>query len=195
MLHGSHTNLVAQTSYYTHRTSHITPLQLIKKAWGFSSHSETGLSNPFAQKAEPEFWLISNWCRPISNLFSMIEHAVASHFISHISTHNLLPAQQSAYCSFHSMEKTIMSVHNYLVRATHSGQVSRLVLLDLSAAWLLLLSLLSLNVPRAQVSEAVRVAIKKCAPWLLNFNGLATRSVNDHVWTRQRQTLNQRFIK
>ena len=81
---------------------------------------------------------IANSYRPISNLSylsKLIERVAASRFKSHISTHNLLPVQQSAYRSFHSTETAILSVHNDLVRATDNGQVSSLVLLDLSAAF------------------------------------------------------------
>ena len=52
-----------------------------------------------------------------------------------MSTFNLLPAQQSAYRSFHSTETALLSVHNDLVCAIDSGKVSLLVLLDLSAAF------------------------------------------------------------
>ena len=81
---------------------------------------------------------IASSYRPISNLSylsKVIERVAASRFKSHISTHSLFPAQQSAYRSFHSTETAILSVHNDLVRATDNGQITALVLLDLSAAF------------------------------------------------------------
>ena len=53
----------------------------------------------------------------------------------HISNSHLLPVQQSAYRPFHSNETAVLSVHNDLVRVIDIGQVSLLVLLDLSAAF------------------------------------------------------------
>jgi len=76
--------------------------------------------------------------RPISNLpyiSKFIERVVVSRLSHHMSTFNLLPAQQSAYRSFHSTETALLSVHNDLVCAIDSGKVSLLVLLDLSAAF------------------------------------------------------------
>ena len=78
--------------------------------------------------------------RPISNLpyiSKFIERVVVSRLSHHTSrsTFNLLPAQKSAYWSFHSTETALLSVHNNLVCAIDSGKVSLLVLLDLSAAF------------------------------------------------------------
>ena len=47
----------------------------------------------------------------------------------------LLPTRQSAYRRFHSTETAVAIVHNNIVHATNSDQVSALVLLDLSAAF------------------------------------------------------------
>jgi Reverse transcriptase (RNA-dependent DNA polymerase)/Endonuclease-reverse transcriptase len=76
--------------------------------------------------------------RPISNLSylsKIIERVVAQRFSSHISSSHLLPVQQSAYRPFHSTETAVLSVHNDLVCAVDKGQVSLLMLLDLSAAF------------------------------------------------------------
>ena len=73
--------------------------------------------------------------RPISNLLylsNLIEHVVANRFCEHLTTFNLLPAQQSTYRSFHSTETALLSVHNDLVRSVDSGKVSLFVLLDLN---------------------------------------------------------------
>lgn len=76
--------------------------------------------------------------RPISNLSyisKVVERVVARRFNTHVSSSHLLPDQQSAYRSFHSTESAVLSVHNDLVRSIDNGQVSLLVLLDLSAAF------------------------------------------------------------
>jgi len=76
--------------------------------------------------------------RPISNLphiSKVIERVVATRFSSHLSHHSLLPARQSAYHPFHSNETAVLSVHNEVLRSIDNGQVSLLVLLDLSAAF------------------------------------------------------------
>jgi len=63
-------------------------------------------------------------------LSKIIERVAASRFKSQISTHNLLPASNR-----HSTETAVLSVDNDLIRASDNGQVSSLVLLDLSAAF------------------------------------------------------------
>jgi hypothetical protein len=76
--------------------------------------------------------------RPISNLSylsKIIERVVVRRFNTHISDSHLLPVQQSAYRPFHSTETAVLSVHNDLAIAIDKGQVSLLVLLDLSAAF------------------------------------------------------------
>lgn len=81
---------------------------------------------------------IASSYRPISNLSylsKVVERVVARRFNTHVSNSNLLPVHQSAYRPFHSTETAVLAVHNDLVRAVDNGQVSLLVLLDLSAAF------------------------------------------------------------
>ena len=76
--------------------------------------------------------------RPVSNITfisKLVERIAASRFNSHAGLFKLLPARQSAYRRFHSTETAVAIVHNNIVRATDSGQVSALVLLYLSAAF------------------------------------------------------------
>jgi len=76
--------------------------------------------------------------RPISNLSylsKLIERVVVTRFAEHSSTNKLLPVQQSAYRPYHSTETAIVSVYNDLVRTVDNGNVSLLILLDLSAAF------------------------------------------------------------
>jgi hypothetical protein len=76
--------------------------------------------------------------RPISNLSFLsktVERTVAARFLKHADDYNLLPARQSAYRAHYSTETAVVSVHNDLVRAIDDGNVSILVLLDLSAAF------------------------------------------------------------
>ena len=76
--------------------------------------------------------------RPISNpsfVSKMTERLVVDRFNAHISTYHLLPPRQSAYRPYHSTETAIMIVHNDIIRAINAGNVSALVLLDLSAAF------------------------------------------------------------
>jgi hypothetical protein len=76
--------------------------------------------------------------RPISNLSfvsKFVERIVSSRLTKHCDQHSLLPVNQSAYRHHHSTETAVMKVHNDLVRAADNGQVTALVLLDLSAAF------------------------------------------------------------
>ena len=75
--------------------------------------------------------------RPISNiscLSRLIERIAVNRFNVHANLFQLLPVHQSAYRQSHSTETAVTVVHNDIVRATDAGQVSALVLLDLSAS-------------------------------------------------------------
>ena len=56
-------------------------------------------------------------------------------FSVHSGLFKLLPVRQSAYRRFHSTETAVAIVHNDIVRETDVGQITALVLLDLSAAF------------------------------------------------------------
>jgi len=76
--------------------------------------------------------------RRISNvpyISEVIERVVARRFSSHLSYFSLLPARQSACRPFHSTETAVLSVQNDVARSIDNGQVSLLVLLDLSTAF------------------------------------------------------------
>ena len=75
--------------------------------------------------------------RPISNislLSKLIERIAVNRFNVHANLFQLLPVHQSAYWQSHSTETAVTVVHNNIVRATDAGQVSALMLLDLSTA-------------------------------------------------------------
>ena len=79
-----------------------------------------------------------NSYRPISNLSflsKMIERCVATRYVDHAERQHLFPARQSAYRKHHSTETTVVSVLNDVISAADHGQVTALVLLDLSSAF------------------------------------------------------------
>ena len=76
--------------------------------------------------------------RPISNISfisKLVERIAANRFNVRVNLYQLLPVHQSAYRQSHSTETASTVVHNDIVRATDAGQVSALVLFDLSAAF------------------------------------------------------------
>ena len=76
--------------------------------------------------------------RPISNLnfiSKILEKVVASRMNSHLSTNSLFLPFQSAYRSFHSTESTLLKIHNDIISSIDNGEVTALILLDLSAAF------------------------------------------------------------
>ena len=76
--------------------------------------------------------------RPISNLnfiSKILEKVVASRMNSHLSTNSLFLSFQSAYRSFHSTESTLLKIHNDIISSIDNGEVTALILLDLSAAF------------------------------------------------------------
>ena len=93
--------------------SHLSHMQPVLEIWHISCAAEGGSSSAIAQ--EKHTWALDDASsyRPTSNL----------------------PVHQSAYRPFHSTETAMLSVHNDLVRTVNNGQVSLLILLDLSAAF------------------------------------------------------------
>ena len=73
--------------------------------------------------------------RPISNLSvvsKLLERLVARQLLSHLQRSGLLPRLQSAY---HSTETAVSKVLSDILLASDAGDLSALVLLDLSAAF------------------------------------------------------------
>ena len=68
-------------------------------------------------------------------MLKLIERIALNRFSVHSALFKLLPMRQSAYRWFHSTETAVAIVHNDIVRATDAGQITTLVLLDLSAAF------------------------------------------------------------
>jgi hypothetical protein len=80
---------------------------------------------------------LANYC-PVSHLpflSKLTERIVKHRLMNHLSENNLLNSFQSAYIKSHSTETTLLSVHDYITRAMSLQQVTRLCLLDLSAAF------------------------------------------------------------
>jgi hypothetical protein len=76
--------------------------------------------------------------RPISNLSvisKLLEKLVARQLLSHLNSTGLLPSLQSAYRANHSTETAVLKVLSDILLDIDSGDLSALVLLDLSAAF------------------------------------------------------------
>ena len=71
----------------------------------------------------------------LSLISKITERVVKSRLTTHLSSNNLLNPHQSAYSKHHSTETALLYIHDHLVNATGSQQVSCLCLLDLSAAF------------------------------------------------------------
>ena len=121
---------------------HITPVicnlcNLSLQTGSFPSCLKRALVYPRIKKSNMDPDSLSSY-RPISNLSyisKVLERIVAKRFTSHANESNLFPVHQSAYRAHHSTETAVLSVHNALIRSIDSGNVSMLVLLDLSAAF------------------------------------------------------------
>ena len=84
-----------------------------------------------------------NSFRPVSNLSflsKIIERAMLDQLLPFLEENRIIPKTQSAYRQFHSTETALCKIHNDLVTNACSGKVSLLVLLDLSAAFDVLLA-------------------------------------------------------
>ncbi len=76
--------------------------------------------------------------RPVSNLSfisKIIEAAVVEQYIQHLRENDLLDDKQSAYKQYHSTETLLLKVQNEILSNMDNGEVTILVLLDLSAAF------------------------------------------------------------
>ena len=76
--------------------------------------------------------------RPISNLSvvsKLLERLAARQLLAHLNSSGLLPRLQSAYRAGHSTETAVLKVLSDILLAIDSGDLSALVLLDLSAAF------------------------------------------------------------
>jgi len=76
--------------------------------------------------------------RPISNLSvgsKLLERLVARQLLAHLNASGLLPRLQSAYRANHSTETAVLKVLSDILLAIDAGDLSALVLLDLSAAF------------------------------------------------------------
>jgi Reverse transcriptase (RNA-dependent DNA polymerase) len=76
--------------------------------------------------------------RPISNLSvisKLLERLVARQLLAHLNSTGLLPRLQPAYRTNHSTETAVLKVLSDILLAADAGDLSALVLLDLSAAF------------------------------------------------------------
>jgi Reverse transcriptase (RNA-dependent DNA polymerase) len=77
--------------------------------------------------------------RPISNLSvtsKLLERLVARQLLAHLNSTGLLPSLQSAYRTNHSTETAVLKVVSDILLAIDVGDLSALVLLNLSACGL-----------------------------------------------------------
>ena len=82
--------------------------------------------------------LINKNFRPVSNLqftSKLTEKAVAVQLQEHMLVNGLFPDLQNAYRQHHITETALLKVKNDLLMAMDKGQVTLLVLLDLSSAF------------------------------------------------------------
>ena len=77
------------------------------------------------------FLLVSN----LSYISKIVERAVVNQVMAHVNEHNLLPVCQSAYRKHHSTETALLKVQSDILQSMDCGDVTLLVLIDLSAAF------------------------------------------------------------
>jgi len=109
----------------------------VSELWSFPPVFKQSIVSPLLKKSTLDNEQLSNY-RPISNLSlisKIIERVVKSWLTGHLFSHNLLNSHQSAYRRHHSTETSLLYIHDHLINAIGSQKLSRLCLLDLSAAF------------------------------------------------------------
>jgi hypothetical protein len=79
--------------------------------------------------------------RPVSNLpfvSKILEKSVDTQLEWHLSAHKLHKERQSAYRQFHSTESALLCVQNDILRYLDHNEATVLVMLDLSAAFVMI---------------------------------------------------------
>jgi len=92
----------------------------------FHSTLKESVVSPVLKKTTLNTEDLSNY-RPISNLSlisKITERVVKSRLTTHLSSNNLLNPHQSAYSKHHSTETALLYIHDHLINAIGSQQVS-----------------------------------------------------------------------
>ena len=103
----------------------------------FPDSFKHSIVTPLLKKPTLDKEQLSNY-RPVANLSflsKLTERIVKARLDSHFASNSLYNKFQSAYTKFHSTESTLLSLHDYLIRAMSRQQLTCLCLLDLSAAF------------------------------------------------------------
>jgi len=105
----------------------VTYMQSVHAVWLCSNTSQTSSKFSTSQEAS----IRSGLCKFLPShlqpfVSEIIERVVARRFNAHIFNSHLLPIQQPAYRPFHFSKTSVLSVHNYLVRAINNSQGSLL---------------------------------------------------------------------
>ena len=103
----------------------------------FPSRFKRAVILPLIKKASLDCSELKNY-QPVSNLSfisKVLERVVASRLNTYLSEQSLCDPSQSAYQQHHSVETTLLKVHNNIMLAMDNNDAIMLVLLDLSAAF------------------------------------------------------------
>jgi hypothetical protein len=92
---------------------------------------------PLLKKSNLNKEELSNY-RPISHLSflsKLIERAVKTRLLDHLSANHLFNTFQSAHSKFHSTESTLLAIDDFIIKSMSNQKVTTLCLLALSAAF------------------------------------------------------------
>jgi hypothetical protein len=149
---------------------HITTITNRSFADGkFPSSLKTAYIRPLLKKPSLDKEVLKNY-RPIANLAFLgktIERIVSARLSLIIKEHHLADTFQSAYRPKHSIETALLRVQNDLLSAMDDGQVTALILLDLSAAF----DTVDHNILLSRLRDCIGLrgsALKWCQSYLSN---------------------------
>jgi hypothetical protein len=115
----------------------LTAIVNLALTFGLPSLHKHSIVTPLIKKAAADSNIMPNY-RPVSNLSTLsktIEKIVSKRLFTYLQENNLMDNEQCAYKKFNSCEQALIDIQDYALRAADKGEVTALLLFDMTAAF------------------------------------------------------------